>query len=769
MKRSNFLTKMVFLIIAAGLLLSGCTSDKKEPKAPADYVNPYIGTIGHMLTATSPSVYLPHGEISLVPRTTPGITDRYLADKIYNFPGNAFTLMATTGDITLDNNKNASRFDHDAETCTPYYYSVLLEDNDINVEYTLTDHAIYYRFTCPEAGKSNILLSMTRNTEIEIIGDNAIKGKQSGSFGRGGGASGRGGGAGGRGSGASGRGGGAGGIGSGAGNSGFYAVFSKPFKTHGVWNGSDIKPDSVRQSGNGIGVYLTYSTAKAEIIELKVGFSRDSVQQAKKYLEEEIPGWDFEKVKDRAREVWNKALNKIKITGGTEDQRTIFYTALYRTMGRKSNVWDTYRCAYPLQTIIEPEINMQVIRDFIHQYEETGWLPSSGAMIGNHSTPVIVDAYMKNLRNFDIEKAYAGMKKNAMEATMIPWRDRGPLTELDKVYFEKGFFPALPLGKPEWVEQVNRSEKRQSVSVTLEHCYDDWCLAQMAKALGKTEDYEYFMKRAANYQNLFDSRVGFMAPKTADGNWVFKNAEEFDPIWSGGQGGRDYYTEMNAWSYTFHVQHDVAGLINLIGGREKFVAKLDALFQQQFRKVAGSGGSKYSFLGQFPDMTGLIGQYSQGNEPSLHIPYLYNYVGEPWKTQRRLREIMEIWYNAGPFGICGDEDGGAMSSWYVFTAMGFYPVCPGQAVYNIGCPIFNKVEIDVGKGKTFVIEAKGVSSKNNYIQSALLNGKPLNKPWFSHSDLVNGGTLVLQMDSSPNKSWGSAPEDAPPSMTSGSK
>ena len=392
-------------------------------------------------------------------------------------------------------------------------------------------------------------------------------------------------------------------------------------------------------------------------------------------------------------------------------------------------------------------------------YEQTNWLGDAAlnerVMTGWHETASITDAYRKGFRDFDVEKAYNGMRKNLMEATKIPWRN-GLATELDTVYNQKGFFPALALGQKEWVKKVDSFEKRQSVAVTLESCLDDWCLAQMAKALNKKGDYDYFMKRSQNYQNLYDARIGFMAPKTADGNWVF-NEKQLDPIWSGGQGGRDYYTETNAWTYTFQVQHNVPGLISLMGGNDKFADKLGGLFQEQF----GGKGAKFDFLKQFPDGTGLIGQYNHGNQPGFHIAYLYNYAGKPWKTQRRVREIMKIWYNDGPLGICGDEDEGELSSWYVFSAMGFYPVCPGSPVYDIGSPLFEKATINLGNGKTFVIESKDVSAKNKYIQSASLNGKPLNSPWFTHADLANGGQLVFQMGPRPNEQWGNHPKEFP--------
>jgi len=751
------MNKMRYLIL--GLILLPLVVYCQDP---VDYVNPNIGTIGHLLKATTPDVQLPRGMIRLIPTTTPGIRDIYLADKIYSFSATSlsndfsrglgmFSVMATTGDINVDADEYASWFDHDSEKVTPYYYSVLLEDYDIDVEYTVTDHAAIYRFTFPGGMHSNILLSMLGNSELKIVSDTIIEGYQ---------------------------------VYPGKPDNGrklyFHAEFSKTFESYGSWTGKEVTHGEKEKTGSNIGIYTIYSTNKGEQVQVRVGFSFISTHQARYNLENEISDWDFDRVKNSGREIWNKVLNKIQIQGGTESQRVIFYTALYRVMGRKTtNIteygkyfsifdkrvhetdghdfyqlgesWGSFRSLYPLGLILEPERQNDIVRSYIRMYEQCGWLGDAAldwrVMIGRHETATITDAYLKGFQNYDVEKAYAGMKKNAMEATMIPWRN-GVTTELDTVYQKKGFFPALPLDKKEWVQKVHNFEKRQSVAVTLEHCYDDWCLAQMAKSLGKNEDYDFFMKRANNYQTLFDTRVGFMAPKTADGNWVF-NEKEFDPIWIGGQGGRDYYTEANAWTYTFHVQHDVAGLINLMGGREKFIIKLDALFQEQF----GGRGSKFNYLNQFPDATGLIGQYNHGNQPGFHISYLYNYGGEPWKTQRRVRDIMKIWYNDGPLGICGDEDEGELSSWYIFSAMGFYPVCPGRPVYDIGSPIFEKIVIDVGNNKTFVIESRNVSSKNKYIQSAQLNGKPLNATWFNHSDLVKGGKLVLVMGPRPNKEW----------------
>lgn len=384
-------------------------------------------------------------------------------------------------------------------------------------------------------------------------------------------------------------------------------------------------------------------------------------------------------------------------------------------------------------------------------FEQNGWLPQFPGihgdrpyMTGNHAAAFFADTYFKGENNFDVEKAYDAIRHNAMKATMLPWTDNGPLTELDRNYAEKGFFPALAKDELESVPEVHDFERRQAVSVTLEHAYDDWCVAQLAKELNKEEDYVYFMNRASNYKNLFDERIGFMAPKSADGNWV----EGYDPKRGGGQGGRDFFAECNAWIYTFHVQHDIEGLIRLFGGKDEFEQKLDALFVEQY------SGSKYEFLNQFPDSTGLIGQFCMGNEPAFHIPYLYNYAGSPWKTQRKVREIMKLWFNDGPLGICGDEDHGAMSAWYVFSAMGFYPVCPGKPVYEIGSPIFNEIRIQQENGGIFTIRAEYVSGVNKYIQSAELNGQPYDYARINHEDILSGGTLVLQMGPRPNKSWG---------------
>jgi len=759
--------KMWITICVAGALLGfhGAQLRAAEAKAPVDYVRPNIGGIGQLLTPTIPYVQYPYGMARLAPATTPGITDRYLADKIYGFPAGPAMLMVSTGVAGTHAKSYASEFDHDFETATPYYYAVNLDTWNARAELTAGEKSAYYRFTFSATPHANVVLSLRDYAEIAVVGDRVVEGSERIH----------------------------GNIASTSDAGGetrqhFYAEFSHPLASWQTWKGETFSHDA-KQSGDNLGFVSEAATKQGEEVEVRVGISYISIDQAKRNLEKDANGRSFDRMKEAAREKWNQALDGIRTTGGTEKERTIFYTALYRSMGRMTDIteddryfsaydhavheaqghhfyvddglWDTYRSLHPLQLLLDPVRQQDMVRSYLRMYEQSGWMPSfpsiageQAVMIGHHAAALIADLYEKGYRDFDVNLAYQAMRKNATEATMLPWR-RGPLTSLDKVYFEKGFFPALAYGEKEDVPEVT-PERRQAVSVTLENAYDAWCVAQLARALGKTEDAAYFTKLAHNYENVFNPEIGLMAPRSADGKWV----EHFDPKLGGGQGGRAYFTEVNSWLYTFHVQHDVAGLIGLMGGREAFTKRLDQLFVEQY------GTSKFAFLGQFPDATGLVGLYAQGNEPSFHIPYLYDFSGEPWKAQRRVRQMMDVWYGDGPLGIPGDDDGGETSSWYVLSAIGFYPVCPGSPVYEIGSPIFTKSTVRLSNGKEFMVIANGASAQNKYIQSARLNGKPLNRPWFQQSDIANGGLLELEMRDKPNVQWGSRPEDAPPSMSS---
>jgi len=502
-------------------------------------------------------------------------------------------------------------------------------------------------------------------------------------------------------------------------------------------------------------------------------------------MADEIPIWDFEALENKGEDAWSDKLGQIQVRGGSDAQRRTFYTSLYRCYERMVNinedgryyssydhnvhvddrdfyiddwVWDSYLAHHPLRTLLDPTAEADMLQSYVNMYEQYGWMPQfpllyrdDPAMHGFHSTIVFLDAWRKGIRDFDIEKAYEGMRKNALEATMLPWRN-GPKCVLDDFYRENGFYPALKPGEIETIEEVHSFEKRQSVAITLAHSYDDWALAEMAGELKKTEDYKYFTGEATNYRNLYRPDKKLMWPKDSIGEWI-----DIDPKFDGGPGGRDYYDENNGYTYAWQAQHDIHGLIKLMGGREEFITNLDQLFREDL------GRRKWQFWAKFPDATGLVGQFSMGNEPSFHIPYLYNYAGEPWKTQKRIRFLLDVWFQDNIFGIPGDEDGGGMTAFVVFSSMGFYPVSPGLPVYSIGSPVFEEISIKLDNGKTFTIQAHNCSKTNKYIQSANLNGETLSRPWFTHDDILNGSTLELEMGPYPNKQWGASINAAPPS------
>lgn len=710
-----------------------------------EYVDTNIGGIGHLLTATYPTVYRPYGMVGVSPQFDPAVSDRYLADHIWGFPvpvqghrnSASPLLMPVTGSPAPTIENCASLFDHDFETTAPHYYHVLLERYDIRADYTVTRHGVVYRFVFPEAQNLCLLLA-PRRASIHRADERIIEGHQE--------------------------------LGGGA--AGYFSIgFDRPVSSR----------DQLQS-----GIRLRF--AGAAPIEVRIGVSFIDTAQARRNRENELGDRPFAQLVEDALREWQAALAQIQVEGGNERQRRTLYSALYRYMGRMQNIteegryfsgydgqvhsgepdfyvgdqiWDTFRSAHPLRVLIDPQRELDMIRSYIRMATQSGWLPrfpqvggDVPCMLGHHTVAAIVDAYRKGLTDFDVPQAYAAMRQRLTEATSLPWRN-GPLTELDHVYTEKGFFPALRPGENETVPEVHPFEGRQAVAVTLECSYDAYAVALMARELGHQQDYLTFLERARNYRNLYNPANGFMAPRSADGEWI----QPFDPKLSGGQGGRAYYAECNAWTYTWSVQHDVAGLVDLMGGREAFVARLDQLF------IEPCGNAKYHFLGQFPDSTGLIGQFVTGNEPSFHIPYLYNWAGAPWKTQRRIRQIMDIWFDDTPLGICGDEDGGAMSAWHIFNSIGFLPTCPGEPYYALGSPVFERIELHPPDGPTFTLNAEGCSPQNKYIQSAILNGVPHKRPWFPHKAVHSGGELTLVMGPRPNTSWGSRPEDAPPSMS----
>jgi len=718
------------------------------------YVDPNIGGVAPLLTTKNPTVHRPHSMVRVFPVTKPGLGDRYLSDKIFGFAvnmpayrnGHVTGLMPTVGTISADHDANASTYDHDLEEVHPWKHTVLLEDHNIIAEWTTTERAVVYRFDFQENEVANIVFRSNGQASFKINDSNSIQGweesKDSKQY--------------------------------------FYAEFSRPFDTNGIVTGRELTSGNKEVSGRRTGAYLTYNDPGTPV-EVRIGISYINEVQAKDNLFREMSGKTFEQVSEESYRIWKNALGKIYVEGGTERQLRIFYTSLYRGLERMVNIseygryfsgydrkvhedngrpfyvddwlWDTFRSHHPLLYLIEPEMQVDMVQSYVNMYEQSGWMPTFPqfygdfpAMIGFHSAALIWDTYQKGGTGFDVEKAYEGLNKNAMSGTMLPWRT-GPMCAPDSFYIRNGWYPALPDGAPEPEPMVDGFEKRQAVAVTLEHSYDDWCLAQLAKALGKSEDYEYFKKRSQNFRNVYNPATGFMSPKMADGNWV----EPFDPKLSGGIGSRMYFAENNAYIWNFNVLHDIPGLIDLMGGPESFTRRLDDLFNEPTRIA------KWQFMGQFPDASGLNGMFPAGNEPSFHVPYLYNYAGKPWKTQRRIREVMDMWFDDDPLGLSGDEDGGALCSWYVFSAIGFYPVTPGNGLYTIGSPFFKKVQIKLTDGKTFTVKADNVSGRNKYIQSAKLNGQPLDRTWIKHSEIVQGGKLEFTMGDRPNKEWADDP------------
>ena len=691
------------------------------------YVNPNIGTIGHLLQSTASSVYYPHGMMQISPNFKPGLVDRYNSDRIYSFPVGPITVMAIRDNQILNSNEKfnpidiSSVFDHDLEEISPSRYSVFLETPNIQTTFSTDRHSAIFNFDF-NVEKGDIIIICDKEN-VNIDNNTAeMTGKYFGIK-----------------------------------SYGFTMFSKKPEKI-------EIINEITERDGTIKSVYKF--SFNSGLISMKTGISFIDFQQAKDNLIKEIDDFDIEKVVLKSENEWNKQLNKI-IVEGDEDKKSIFYTAVYRASLRPYNLseygryysnydgkihnddghefycgdglWDTFRCLHPLHILTDEKLHEDVLASYVRMYEQSGLMPNfpypmrdNAYMLGFHSAALFADAYCKGVK-FDLKKAYDGVRKNAFERTMLPWKSVES-TVLDKCYYENGFFPARPTEKTEWIEEVHRFEGRQSVAVTLEHSYSDWCAMILAQALGENDDATILEKRSKNYKNVFNPETKFMSPKTDDGEFV----SDFNPKLSGGQGGRMYFAENNSWTYSYSVFHDIDGLIELYGGKDEFIKRLDQLFVESYEV------SKYDFLKQFPDSTGLIGQFTMGNEPAFHIPYLYSYVGQEAKTQRKIHEIAYLWFHNHPLGICGDEDGGAMSAWYIFSAMGFYPVCPGKAEYAMGSPLFDKITIN-GDNAKLVINAKGASGKEKYIKSMKLNGKILDKPFLMHEDFYKNAELDLEM------------------------
>lgn len=745
------------LLLASGIGLFSC-AEKDLPKEYTDSVNVFIGTGGH--GHTFPGATLPHGMVQLSPDTRllgwDACSGYYYDDT--SIMGFSHTHLSGTGigdygDIlfmpvvgekpliagTAENPDEGyrSRFSHEQESARPGYYQVLLQDDSINVELTATLRAGLHRYTYPKASDARLIVDMEPTihghqhpvTQIRVVNDSTIAGmkytvgwaKRHYVY--------------------------------------FYAVFSSPFD-YKLYSGTEYQSDSTSVTVNTAKAVISFRNLPADgRVLAKVGISSVDEEGARLNVEAEIPNWDFEGVMKQANTAWNEALGKIDIETSDNNSRTVFYTSLYhafiqpslasdvdgryRTMGHEIkqdasytnytvfSLWDTFRAAHPLYTIVTPEQNQAFIRSLLRKYDEGGILPKwelasneTGTMIGYHAVSVIADAMMKKQCDFDVKKTLEACIRSSVYDTtgVTPMMDRqilnGKLMPVSIKYKnELGYIPCDKVGG--------------SVSQGLEFAYNDWLIAQMMKEHNRKDLYDKYMELSRNYRNYFDPETKLMRGRLSDGSWI----TPFDPA---SVQRPSNYVEGNAWQWAWFVPQDVEGLMELVGGQKSFEAHLDTLFTTSSELTGDPNAAA--------DVTGMIGQYAHGNEPSHHIPYLYNYAGAPRKTQALVDHILRTLYHNDPNGLSGNEDVGQMSAWYALSAMGFYSFCPGRPVYEIGRPIFDKVTIHLSNGKDFVIQAKNNSVENKYIRSMKLNGEDLAEPRFSHFDLMKGGELIFEME-----------------------
>ncbi|MFT5284145.1 MAG: putative alpha-1,2-mannosidase [Planctomycetota bacterium] len=747
------------LLALSAFSLSNFVSAGPTPNDPVDLtalVNPFIGTGGH--GHTFPGATVPFGMVQLSPDTRltgwDGCSGYHDSDTIvYGFSHTHLSgtgvsdygdilFMPVVGLVQMANGYHgetkpadpdsgyASRFRKETEQAQPGYYSVHLDDSDIDVELTATARTGLHRYSFPASAESHVIVDLSHRdmvleAEFQYVNEYEIAGmRRSNAW---------------------------------ATDQLVYFVarFSKPIQEFGLFVDGNWRRGPRTVSGSDIRAYLRFPSETDQQVSVQVGLSSVDYEGARKNLEAELTLDDFDGAREQARDTWQAALSKIEVEGGTDEQRRVFYSALYHTMiapnlfsdvdGRVRgmdgkihapghdvytvfSLWDTFRAAHPLFTLIEEKRTNDFLKTFIHQFRTGGKLPIwelagnyTGCMIGYHSIPVIADAYLKGIRDYDA---------NALFDAMLVSADADVLG-LD-AYKARGFIPA--------------DHESESVSKTLEYGYDDWCIARMGEALGRTKVAARFDARAQSYKNLFDPTTGFLRPRR-NGGWV----EPFDP-----REVNFNFTEANAWQYSLFVPHDLDGLTGLLGGDKNFVERLDAMFSA----TSSTTGRDQA------DITGLIGQYAHGNEPSHHVAYLYNFAGQAWKTQGKVHQILNELYSNTPDGLSGNEDCGQMSAWYVLSALGFYPVCPGSNEYVIGTPLFDRATINFEDGKRFVLEAERDKPGDFYIQSTALNGEPHADGFLRHADLVSGGEFKFELGSEPNEEWASAEANRPSSKMS---
>ena len=757
---TGFIVVVVLLIIVFIQQLGKVTD-----KDPADLVNPLMGTDSEYKLSngnTYPAIALPWGMNFWTPQTRNmgnGWSYTYNDNKIMGIKQThqpspwindyaAFSLMAETGKIRIGENERASWFSHKAEVAKPYYYSIYLADYDVTAEVTPTERAVIFRFTFPENDSSYILLDgFNMGSMVKIIpSERKVIGYCRNNHG---------------------------GVPSNFHNY-FVAVFDHDFASTHTWHGDTLNLNDLVEEGDHTGAVLGFKTKKGEKINVRIASSFISQEQALLNLTRETGTKDFETIKKEGKEVWNKQLGRIDVEGGTPDQQRTFYSCLYRMIlfprqffevNEKNEVvhyspyngevlpgymytdngfWDTFRALFPFITLMYPDVDGKIMDGLVNAYKESGWLPEWASpghrdcMIGSNSASLIADSYNKGIRGYDIETLYQAIIKN----TMGP----GPVSSVGRLgadyYNNLGYVP--------YNVGINENAAR-----TLEYAYADFCISQIAKELGKPkEEIDLYAKRATNYKNVFDDGRKLMRGRNLDGTFQ----SPFSPYKWG-----DAFTEGNSWHYTWSVFQDVAGLVNLMGGKDNFIAKLDSVFEVP-------PVFDYSYYGvvihEIREMQiANMGNYAHGNEPIQHMIYLYSYAGQPWKTQYHVREVLDKLYYYTPDGYCGDEDTGQTSAWYVFSALGFYPVTPGTDEYVIGSPLFNKVTLSFENGKRLIIDAPGNSKENIYAGDIRLNKKELKRNYIWHSELQAGGRLQFKMQSVPNKTRNTTEAAYPYSMS----
>ena len=661
----------------------------------------------------------------------------------------AFSLLAETDSIVIDEEKRASWFSHKSETAKPHHYSVYLADYDVTAEVTPTERAAIFRFTFPENDSSSVLLdAFNKGSMVKIIPEERkIIGYCRNNHG---------------------------GVPENFHNW-FVAVFDKDFEVTKTWN-DGILSDYNETEGDHTGAVVGFKTEKGEQVHVKVASSFISPEQAELNLEREVGNKSFDEIKAEGEEIWEKELSKIKVEGGTLEQRKTFYSCLYRTllfprkffefnannemvhyspyngkllpgyMFTDNGFWDTFRAVFPFFTVMYPELNAQIMAGLANTYKESGWLPEwaspghRGAMIGSNSASLIADSYLKGIRGYDIETLYEAILKNSENAhPKIHSVGRHGVDYYNRL----GYIP-YDVGI------------RENTARTLEYAYADYCIWKLAQELDRPQqEIDLFKKRARFYRNVFDAETNLMRGKNEDGTFQ----SPFNPLKWG-----DAFTEGNSLHYTWSVFQDVQGLIDLMGGEEQFIAMLDTVFEMP----PDFDDSYYGFpIHEIREMQiANMGNYAHGNQPIQHMIYLYNYAGQPWKTQKWVREVLTRMYNPQADGYCGDEDNGQTSAWYVFSAMGFYPVAPGTDQYVFGAPLFDKISMQLENGNELLIEAKNNTAENFYVDKIELNGKTLNKNYITHAQIQNGGKLIFHMRDKPNKKRGTTKESYPYSMMS---